>query len=129
MIRGGFVGDPVDVAMFQSSEWVFDESPDERHFELATICPPDVANYMMDLQNQESFRSERCSISSMTETSSEDENFEDKMFKNNDPYMLSIVKRFDFDSKLARMSVIVKNKKDNKWRSFTKGAPENIRRL
>lgn len=54
MIKGGFVGDPVDVAMFQSSEWVFDESPDERHFELAAIYPPDVADYMMDLQNQES---------------------------------------------------------------------------
>lgn len=128
-IRGDFVGDPVDVAMFQSSEWIFDESPDERHFELALIYPPDVANYMMDLQIEENDTSRKSSVSSISVTSSDDEDSEAKIFKNNDPYMLSIVKRFDFDSKLARMSVIVKNKKDNSWRSFTKGAPENIRRL
>jgi magnesium-transporting ATPase (P-type) len=115
--------------MFQSSEWIFDESPDERHFELALIYPPDVANYMMDLQIEENDTSRKSSVSSISVTSSDDEDSEAKIFKNNDPYMLSIVKRFDFDSKLARMSVIVKNKKDNSWRSFTKGAPENIRRL
>jgi magnesium-transporting ATPase (P-type) len=128
MIRGEFVGDPVDVAMFQSSEWVFDESPDERHLEIATIYPPDVANYMMDLQNEEDETIKDSSVSSMSETSSDDV-AESKIFENKAPYMLSIVKRFDFDSKLARMSAIVKNVKDNSWRSFTKGAPENIRRL
>jgi cation-transporting ATPase 13A2 len=128
MIRGDFVGDPVDVAMFQSSEWIFDESPDERHFEIATIYPPDVTNYIMDLENEENEARRKSSVSSISETSSDD-NSAPKMFKNKAPYMLAIVKRFDFDSKLARMSVIVKNKKDNSWRSFTKGAPEYIRRL
>jgi magnesium-transporting ATPase (P-type) len=129
MIRGDFVGDPIDVAMFQSSEWVFDESPDERHLEIASIYPPDVVNYMMDLRNEENEAIRKPSFSLLSETSSDDDDVESKMFENKAPYMLSVVKRFDFESKLARMSVVVKNKKDNSWRSFTKGAPENIRRL
>jgi len=68
-------------------------------------------------------------ISSISETSSEPELKNETDFDTKEPYSLSVIRRFDFDSKLARMSVIVKNNKDSKYRVYTKGAPENIRRL
>ena len=43
--------------------------------------------------------------------------------------ILSIIKRFDFESKLQRMSAIIKNKSDNKYYSFVKGSPEMIKKL
>jgi cation-transporting ATPase 13A3/4/5 len=42
---------------------------------------------------------------------------------------VAIVRRFDFESKLARMSVIVKNIGANRFWSFVKGSPENIKNL
>lgn len=39
------------------------------------------------------------------------------------------MRRFDFSSKLQRMSVIVKNHLDGSFRSFVKGSPEKIKEL
>jgi magnesium-transporting ATPase (P-type) len=44
-------------------------------------------------------------------------------------YELAIVKRFDFESKLQRMSVIVKNMKDGSFRAYVKGSPEKVAEL
>lgn len=44
-------------------------------------------------------------------------------------YQLGIMKRFDFSSKVMRMSVIVKSFKDNSYRSYIKGSPEKIKEL
>jgi magnesium-transporting ATPase (P-type) len=44
-------------------------------------------------------------------------------------YELAIVKRFDFESALQRMSVVVKNLKDNTFRCYVKGSPEKMRDL
>lgn len=104
---------------------------------MATVCPQDIRSYIFDLKEQEqqsrenrrSSESSESISSSISVTSSESETSEETIFQKNNPYILAIIKRFDFDSKLARMSVIVKNKKENKYKLFTKGAPENIRRL
>jgi cation-transporting ATPase 13A2 len=42
---------------------------------------------------------------------------------------LAIIRRFDFSSKLQRMSVIVKNLFDGSFRAYLKGSPEKIREL
>lgn len=42
---------------------------------------------------------------------------------------LAIVKRFDFESKLQRMSVVVKSIKDQQYYSYVKGSPEMIKQL
>jgi cation-transporting ATPase 13A3/4/5 len=39
------------------------------------------------------------------------------------------MRRFDFTSKLMRMSVIVKNQLDGVYRSYIKGSPEKIKEL
>jgi magnesium-transporting ATPase (P-type) len=44
-------------------------------------------------------------------------------------YSLAISRRFDFNSKVMRMSVIVKNMRDNSFRSYVKGSPEKILEL
>ena len=44
-------------------------------------------------------------------------------------YQLALIRRFDFSSKLQRMSVIVKNFLDSTFRSYVKGSPEKIREL
>jgi magnesium-transporting ATPase (P-type) len=44
-------------------------------------------------------------------------------------YQIALVRRFDFSSKLQRMSVITKNFLDNSFRTFVKGSPERIREL
>ena len=102
---------------------------------MATVWPQDIRSYIIDLKEQEqrtrkpSNASSNSASSSMSATSSDSETSEENIFNRDNPYILAIIKRFDFDSKLARMSVIVKNKKENKYKLFTKGAPENIRRL
>lgn len=47
--------------------------------------------------------------------------------KNN--YQIALIRRFDFSSKLQRMSVIVKNFMDSSFRSYVKGSPERISEL
>lgn len=44
-------------------------------------------------------------------------------------YELAIIKRFDFESKLQRMSVIVKNNIDSTFRAYVKGSPEKVAEL
>ena len=44
-------------------------------------------------------------------------------------YQLALVRRFDFSSKLQRMSVIVKNFIDQTFKAYVKGSPERIREL
>jgi magnesium-transporting ATPase (P-type) len=39
------------------------------------------------------------------------------------------LKRFDFEAKLQRMSVIVKNMQDKSFRAYVKGSPEKIAEL
>lgn len=44
-------------------------------------------------------------------------------------YQLALIRRFEFSSKLQRMSVIVKNLANNSFRTYVKGSPEMIREL
>ena len=47
----------------------------------------------------------------------------------NEHYEIGIVKRFDFSSKLQRMSVLVKNTNESFFKYFVKGSPEKIKEL
>jgi cation-transporting ATPase 13A3/4/5 len=44
-------------------------------------------------------------------------------------HKLGLVRRFDFSSKLQRMSVIVKNFSNGTYKSFIKGSPEKIKEM
>lgn len=47
----------------------------------------------------------------------------------NNNYSVAIIRRFDFSSKLQRMSVITKNFIDHSFRAYVKGSPEKIHEL
>ena len=49
--------------------------------------------------------------------------------KQDNTYQLALVRRFDFSSKLQRMSVIVRNFFDFSFKAYVKGSPEKIREL
>ena len=42
---------------------------------------------------------------------------------------IGIVRRFDFESKLQRMSVVVKDYQDNSFKLHLKGSPEKVQEL
>ena len=114
LVNGNLVGDPIDVKMFQASEWNLyetnNENEDNANALISTYVRP---KYERDLTTK---------ISELDE----DED-EDKVFREH--YELGIVRRFDFSSKLQRMSVIVKDVNDNYYKMFCKGSPEKIREL
>ena len=49
--------------------------------------------------------------------------------RSSDSNVLSIIRRFDFESKLQRMSVVIKRSQDNSYYSYVKGSPEMIKSL
>lgn len=48
---------------------------------------------------------------------------------NSGNYQLALIRRFDFSSKLQRMSVIVRNFYDGSFKAYVKGSPERIQEL
>lgn len=105
-VDGEIIGDPLDAEMFKSCGWILDEPEvgGEDNSEM-------ISAFVMPNEAQRNF--------DWTKESSE------KL----KPYQLGIVKRFDFSSKLQRMSVIVKNLRTSKFRLYAKGSPEKIAEL
>eukprot|EP00828_Plagiopyla_frontata_P017047 TRINITY_DN2221_c0_g1_i11.p1 TRINITY_DN2221_c0_g1~~TRINITY_DN2221_c0_g1_i11.p1 ORF type:complete len:932 (+),score=102.30 TRINITY_DN2221_c0_g1_i11:723-3518(+) len=101
-INGQFIGDPLDIKMFQTTGWQLHDQDIPNHFDeviLAIISPPKaVANQNKDNDDE-----------------------------------IGIIRRFDFSSKLQRMSVIASHlhqaDKGKKFELFIKGSPEKIRSL
>ena len=105
-VNSHLIGDPIDVKMFQSTGWVFTEG---NHDDLISsyVRPPQEEDLEVKLNKE-----------------NEDE---DKIL--NSHYEIGFIKTFEFNSNLARMSVIVKNSKDKHFKVFCKGAPEKIKEL
>ena len=91
LIDNELVGDPLDVKMFESTGWEFEEpgpAKDENKFDQlmhAVVRSGEVE--------------------------------------------VGIIRQLQFDSKLKRMSVITRDKSDNHFTAFTKGAPEELKEL
>ena len=113
-VKGKLIGDPIDVEMFQSTGWELIEDPkDPDNYD------PNIFTFVRP--------KEEISLTEKKKNNSKDNN-EDK--NNNDlikdHYELGIIKRFDFESKLQRMSTIVKNVIEENYVCFCKGSPEKI---
>jgi magnesium-transporting ATPase (P-type) len=67
------------------------------------------------------------SLDSLSNISDDDNDSQEP--KTEPTYQLALIRRFDFSSKLQRMSVIVKNFLDQTFKTFVKGSPERIREL
>ena len=91
LIDNELIGDPLDVKMFESTGWGFEEpgpSKDENKF---------------DQMMHAVVRSGEVEV--------------------------GIIRQLHFDSKLKRMSVITRDKSDDFFTAFTKGAPEELKEL
>ena len=103
------IGDPVDVQMFESIGWILKENTD--------INNPLVLNYITPKCEEE-----------LPNTLQNDNNNHNINIIN-PKYEITIVKRFNLESNLQRMTVITKNPNENYFKVFCKGSPETIKNL
>ena len=99
-IKDDLVGDPLEMKMFNSTSWILDETgASESVGGNSPIGMDDIV------------------LAKVIPPPSQQGN------------ALSIIRRFDFESKLQRMSVVVKHQTDRKYSAFVKGSPEKIASL
>ena len=111
-VKEKLVGDPIDVEMFESTEWIMKENSnvgDENNVN------PLILDYIRPKCEED------------ITVPFKDNNLVDQNLKTR--YEIGIVKRFDFSSKLQRMTIIGKNLNENYFKAFCKGSPEKIKSL
>ena len=106
-LNGNIIGETIDLEMIKSAGWTFEESSGP--FTLGYYRPKE------ELLKQYSSKNLETKI--------------DEDLPANSLYQLDLIKRFDFVSKLQRMSVLVKNSKEDYFKVYCKGSPEKIREL
>ena len=111
-VKDKLLGDPIDVKMFESTEWIMKENTNEGN---ETNINPLVLNYVRPKCEED-----------ITVPFLDNNNVEESLKKR---YEIAIVKRFDFSSKLQRMTIIGKNLNENIFKAYCKGSPEKIRDL
>lgn len=116
-VDGELIGDPLDVKMFQATGWVLEEQSSE-----GAVTDELVLAYVRP-ENSKPLATHQRSDSMVSGSEADNSKKEDL------PYQLALIRRFDFSSKLQRMSVIVRSFLDNSFKAFVKGSPERIREL
>ena len=111
-VKEKLLGDPIDVKMFESTEWIMKENTNTGN---EVNLNPLVLDYIRPKCEED-----------ITVPFSDDNNIEERLKKR---YEIAIVKRFDFSSKLQRMTIIGKNLNENHFKAYCKGSPEKIRGL
>ena len=112
-VNDKFIGDPIDVKMFEGINWILNENVvNKKYFdkEITTYVRP---NQEKDLNDKLNGINDKEIINKII----------------NEHYEIGIAKRFDFSSKLQRMSVLVKNTNESFFKCFVKGSPEKIKEL
>ncbi|MCQ2821022.1 MAG: HAD-IC family P-type ATPase, partial [archaeon] len=111
VVKGKMIGDPIDVKMFQACGWQLKENIENKNnydsLVMAYVRPkkePDIHDQLAAEQGNE-----------------------DEVIKTH--YELGIVRRFDFSSKLQRMTVIAKDPNQEFFKAFCKGSPEKVKEL
>ena len=106
------LGDPIDVRIFESTEWVMKENSNTGS---ENNCNPLVLNYIRP-------KCEEDIVVPFLDNNNVEERLKTR-------YEIAIVKRFDFSSKLQRMTIIGKNLNENFFKAYCKGSPEKIKGL
>lgn len=112
---GQLIGDPLDVQMFLATGWVLEEQvkgQENNEIVLCSVRPPNTAegDLSSDLPKD--------SLLDMSHSMSKGQ----KKCKR-----IDLIRRFDFSSKLQRMSLIVRD--NNRFKTFVKGSPERIKEI
>ena len=113
-VKEKLVGDPIDVKMFEALDWIMKENDSSNGEQNAD---PLVLNYIRPKSEED------------IEIKLQNNNNDNIRNKIKDRYELGIVKRFDFSSKLQRMTTISKNINEDYFKAFCKGSPEKLREL
>lgn len=112
-VKGNLIGDPIDVEMFQSTGWdLVEDVNDPDNYD------PKIFTYIRPKEEK-----------SLTEKMKNVENEEEKKNIIKNHYEFGIIKRFDFESKLQRMSTVAKNLSEDNYICFCKGSPEKVSEL
>jgi len=101
--------------MFEALDWIMKENDSSNGEQNAD---PLVLNYIRP-KNEED-------IEIRLQNNNKNDNIREKI---KERYELGIVKRFDFSSKLQRMTTISKNINEDYFKAFCKGSPEKLRDL
>jgi cation-transporting ATPase 13A3/4/5 len=111
-VGDNLVGDPLDIKMFQTTDWELDEKVERSN---SILTGDDILLAKVRMAKQETNQNFQKCDDSDNETPSK--------------YELAIIKRYDFEAALQRMSVVVKHSLDKSLRIYVKGSPEKIAEL
>lgn len=148
-VNDEFIGDPLDLKMFEWTNWILEESSSATHSVVSCIVRPpwtsefDVDEFLFPEEDEESesdgdeggngillnslIQIDSC-IENSTITSSADCSAPNSPSERGH-LEYGIIRCFDFVSHLRRMSVIVKELNGADLTVFTKGSPESIKTL
>ena len=121
-VNGKLMGDPIDVKMFESSGWTLHERAVEQDVKTSNdkiftfVRPGDEQDLQVKIKRIKEVRLGNIEKDEINRVKEEH-------------YELDIVRRFDFVTKLQRMSVIAKNNNENFYKVFCKGSPEKLKKL
>ena len=105
IINNKIIGDPIDVKMFENTDWILEDKQNENESNNENDNVSDIKN------NKILFCSKPKEINELNS------------------YQIEVYKRFDFNSNLQRMSVIGKDINENYYNIYCKGSPEKIKKL
>ena len=113
-VNGNLIGDPIDVKMFEGVGWVLNENVENKQ-----NYDPLISTYVRPGKEED--------LDDKVNRVQDDDDMIDSLISQH--YELGIIKRFDFSSKLQRMSVVTKNVNEPYFKCFVKGSPEKIKEL
>ena len=113
-VNGNLIGDPIDVKMFEGVGWVLNENVENKQ-----NYDPLISTYVRPGKEDD--------LDEKVNRLQDDDDLIDQVISEH--YELGIIKRFDFSSKLQRMSVVTKNVNEPYFKCFVKGSPEKIKEL
>ena len=120
IVNDKLIGDPIDVEMFEATGWTLTEDagdPENYNPKIPTFVRP--AEEQSLTEKLEKFKGRMNNIENTEEI--------DNIMMHH--YELGIIRRFDFESKLQRMSSVVKSLTGTSFMCYCKGSPEKISEL
>ena len=120
IVDGELIGDPIDVQMFKATGWNLIEDandPENYNPKIPTFVRPKEEESLTD--KLKVFKGKMNDIENAEKI--------DNIMRNH--YELGIMRRFDFESKLQRMSSVVKSLTGTSFMCYCKGSPEKISEL
>ncbi|OMJ23109.1 putative cation-transporting ATPase [Smittium culicis] len=119
LVSGTFIGDPLDIKMFESTGWVLEEH-DSETIKNETVSFGD----KVKLGNKS-----KAALPTVVRPPIRQSSSSPPLGNDLELDELGIVKKFDFLPSLRRMSVIVRKLGDKQFQCYVKGAPETIKSL